>query len=82
MVVCKKRIKKRRKGIRWQIVPEDKIIGLYYDFMFCQVFGDSNLSFANKMWHTYLDEREEKVFLWCQLMNTEDLATFRERGFK
>ena len=29
--------------------------------MFCPVFGDSNLSFANKMWNTYLDEREEKV---------------------
>ena len=36
------------------------------------------MKFANKMWYTCLDEREEKVFFCCQLMNTEDLATFRE----
>ena len=208
-----KSIEKIRKGVRWKTIPEDKIIGLCYDFMFCQVFGDKNLSFAtnklladvtnldlkdlegnieylnrdlkiyqkkemlnkvdillkyngeyyniemntdismlrrnkvyrgriesdnlrlgdtdysniaklvqinfnnfdskkkrlvsisqlvdqdgivddddlvynismkfaNKMWYTCLDEREEKVFLWCQLMNTEDLSTFKERAEK
>ena len=45
-----KSIKKIRKGVRWKTIPEDKIIGLCYDFMFCQVFGDKNLSFAtNKL---------------------------------
>ena len=65
--------KKKRLVSISQLVDQDGIVDdddLVYNI---------SMKFANKMWYTCLDEREEKVFLWCQLMNTEDLSTFKER---
>ena len=68
--------KKKRLVSISQLVDQDGIVDdddLVYNI---------SMKFANKMWYTCLDEREEKVFLWCQLMNTEDLSTFKERAEK
>ncbi len=55
-------MKKNTHIIKPKIILENEIIPLYYDFIFCQIFGNKNFSFGlNKLLTTLFNRSEEEI---------------------